>query len=64
MQYLVLILAIALLGLAWLNSVKYRKLKNSGKIPRITTARRNIKLYLLLGLTMIFAYIFMIVEIV
>jgi len=64
MQYLLLILAVALLGLAYLNSVKYRKLKNSGKIPRITTARRNIKLYLLLGLTTFFAYIFIIAEIV
>jgi hypothetical protein len=64
MQYLLLILAVALLWLAWLNSIKYRKLKNSGKIPRITSTRRNIKLYLLLSLTMFFAYIFIVTEIV
>ena len=64
MQYLLLILAVALLWLAWLNSVKYRKLKNSGKIPRIASTRRNIKLYLLLSLTMFFAYIFIVTEVV
>jgi hypothetical protein len=64
MEYLLLILAFALLALAYLNFVKYHKLKNSGKIPRILTARRNITLYLVLGLTSIFAYLFMLVEIV
>ena len=64
MEYLLLILAVALLALAYSNVVKYRKLKNSGKIPRILTARRNITLYLILGLTSIFAYLFMLAEVV
>jgi len=58
MQYLLLILALSLLVLAWLNSVKYHKLKNTGKIPHIISARRNVTLYLVLGLTLFFAYIF------
>jgi hypothetical protein len=64
MEYLLLILSIGLLMLAYLNFVKYRKLKNSGKIPRILTARRNITLYLVLSLTSFVAYIFMLVEMV
>jgi hypothetical protein len=64
MEYLLPILSIALLWLAYSNGVKYRKLKNSGKIPRILAARRNITLYLVLGLTSIFAYIFMLAEMV
>jgi hypothetical protein len=64
MEYLLLIMAVALLGLAYSNGVKYRKLKNSGKIPGIITARRNITLYILLGLTSFFVYIFIITEIV
>jgi hypothetical protein len=64
MEYLLLILAVCLLALAYLNNIKYHKLKNSGKIPRIITARRNFTLYLVLGLTSIFAYIFMLMEIV
>jgi len=58
MEYLLLILATALLLCAYSNGVKYRKLKNSGKIPRILTARRNVTVYLILALTTIFAYIF------
>jgi hypothetical protein len=58
MEYLLLILATALLLCAYANGIKYRKLKNSGKIPRILTARRNITVYLILALTTISAYIF------
>ena len=64
MEYLLLLTAVALLGLAYSNHIKYRKLKNSGKIPRILSARRNITLYLVLGLTSFFAYIFVIIEMV
>ena len=64
MEYLLLMLAVALLGLAWFNRIKYRKLKHSGKIPNIINARRNINLYLVLGLTSFFAYIFMIAEMI
>jgi len=64
MEYLLLMLAVALLGLAYSNRIKYRKLKNSGKIPRILSARRNVTLYLVLGLTSFFAYIFMVAEMV
>jgi hypothetical protein len=64
MEYILLMLAITLLALAYSNSVKYRRLKHGGEIPNILTARRNVTLYFVLGLTSIFAYIFMIVEMV
>jgi len=62
MQYFLLILAVTSLILAYINNVKYRKLKSGGKIPNIMSARRKVTLYLLLSVTSFIAYIFMLVE--
>jgi len=58
MEYVFLISAIALFALAYSNNIKYHKLKNSGKIPYIIKAQRYSTLYLVLGLTSAFAFIF------
>ena len=56
MKYLFLLLPIALLILSWFYNVKYNKMKNTGKIPVIVAARRNTTLFLLLALTVTFAF--------
>jgi len=64
MQYLLLVLAIVSLALAYSNNVKYRKLKGGGKIPSIMVAHRKAALYLLLSVALFVGYIFMVVEMV
>ena len=57
-------LAATSLALAYFNYLKFRKLKNSGKIPYIISAHRNIALYVVLSVTSCLAYIFMLAEMV
>jgi len=51
MKYLFLLLPFSLLNLSLFYSIRYNKVKDTGKIPVIIAARRNTTLFLVLALT-------------
>jgi hypothetical protein len=54
MNYLFLLLPFSFFVLSFIYRLKYNKVKNSGAIPVIVSARRNTELFLVLGLTLAF----------
>jgi uncharacterized membrane-anchored protein len=57
MSYLFLLLPVSLLMVSYFYKTKADKLQNTGKIPNIIAAQRNKTIFLVLALTMIFAFI-------
>lgn len=56
MKFLFLLLPFSFLGLSLFNSIRYKKLINTGKIPHIIAAQRNKTLFLVLALTITYVF--------
>lgn len=63
MEYLFLLIPLSLLLISYLYWLRYNKFKNTGRVPDILSAKRNIVLFFVLALTSAFAYFIVIAEV-